>query len=555
MPVPLGSISIDEALITKQLKNDLKDDWFPDPLGYSEYFDKGLLASIIAGNFAENHGSYDPSQASLLNIPKGNFTLRYALETSVTDRAVYHALATHLLPYYDPLISWRVFSHRLSSAAVADSKKRSDPKYTFRNGISAWSDFLGCVQAKVTGNKVLLSTDLANYFENINLVQLHKVMIALIPSLDGTADEKSQVRSQVDQLFGYLPKWSYTADRGLPQNRDASSFLANLYMRAVDAEMIDAGHEYFRYMDDIKIVCDDVATARAALKKLVLALRPIGQFVNSGKTSILGAGSEELRRCLSSGSTEMKRINAAWQSKALGPISRSFQPLKQLTLRTLQDGKFDSREFRYCIGRLETLARCKEFEVPDSYFADITEMVLSGLDASPVSTDYICRYLRAMPLSGDQLLLILTHLTDPGRSLYNWKNYRLWVLLTQKEYRSPAALELAREIVRTREDDPTRAGATLYLGAVGELDDRHLIAERFSSLSSFLGQRSAIIAVHEVHYGPTKGGGVSIKEHVGPYIRSDLKGTYRALNREGIYVSKLEPMSITRFVDLERDYD
>jgi hypothetical protein len=131
----------------------------------------------------------------------------------------------------------------------------------------------------------------------------------------------------------------------------------------------------------------------------------------------------------------------------------------------------------------------------------------------------------------------------------------LWILLTQKRFESPAAIDLARRLLAERADDPTRAGATIYLGAMGSASDRAEIAEHFDDLKTFLGQRSAIIGMQELHFRPTAAGGPSIDTHVRPYLRGDLKGAYRALRRSGLYVSQLEPLSIARFVDLERDYD
>lgn len=553
MAVQLGGVSFDEDVVIKQLKIDFRDDWFPDPIGYADFISADLLPKIVIDNFKRNHGEYSPAKALLLNVPKSNFTLRYALETSFADRAIYHSLAMHLLQFYDPTISQWVFSHRSGDNT---SRERSDPKYVFRNGIQAWSDFLGCVQSAAVPGTVLLSTDLANYFENISLTKLKEIMLELVPALSASTEEKAQIRQLIEQLFGYLGSWSFNGDRGLPQNRDASSFLANVYMRSVDQAMLGRGYTYFRYMDDIKIVCASQAAAKRALKELVLALRPLGQVVNGGKTAIVSANNADaIRECLDLPSIEMKRIDTAWASKALNPISRTFIPLKRLAIDVLNAGKFNSREFRFCINRLETLARCSEFEVPPAYFDDITPLIIGGLDTSPVSTDQICRYLRAVHLSNGDYEALISHLLDEEKGIYNWKNYRLWVLFTQRQYRSNTLLTRAKEVVSQRADDPTRAGATLYLGAFGDTSDRELIASKFSELDSFLGQRNAVIAVQELHFRPAANRDVSIDTHVRGHLRDDLKGTYRALNRSGVYFEKLEPVSIARFVDQERDYD
>ncbi|NEI53335.1 hypothetical protein GR217_37805, partial [Rhizobium leguminosarum] len=93
MTIQCGNFVLDAASVARQLKQDFRDDWFPDPVGYSDLFESELLGKVIATNFEENHGEYRPSKAQLLNVPKSNFTLRYALETSLADRAVYQALS------------------------------------------------------------------------------------------------------------------------------------------------------------------------------------------------------------------------------------------------------------------------------------------------------------------------------------------------------------------------------------------------------------------------------------------------------------------------------
>lgn len=279
MSIDLGAIQFDDEIVLRQLKSDLKDDWFPDPRMFDDMFDQKIIQELISNNFSQNHGTYKPNKRSVLNVPKSNFTLRYGLEVSVSDRAFYHGLVSFLVPFFDPLIPWNVFSHRYT---------KKDNKYLFQRAVGAWSDFVGNIQATLTANPqaVLLSTDLANYFEHIDIEKLKEVMESLLPEVEATADEKGHIRSHLKTLFENLKEWCYTETSGLPQNRDASSFLANIYMLKVDSFMLELGYRYYRYMDDIKIICDDEFHARHALKRLSLQLRELGLSVNSKKTEI-----------------------------------------------------------------------------------------------------------------------------------------------------------------------------------------------------------------------------------------------------------------------------
>lgn len=542
MAVLLGPIEFDEKVIKRQLRRDLLDDWFPDPRRFEDMLDIDHVEAILVDNFQRNEGTFKPEKRTLFNIPKSNFTLRYGLEISLAERALYQALAARLVPLYDPLIPWNVFSHRAA--------KDPDGRYLFQRAIPAWQDFTGVVRDGLSKAQILLSTDLTNYFENIDLEKLRDTLIELLPELATDAAEKAVIRTHIATLFDCLKSWSYSERAGLPQNRDASSFLANIYMLPVDRAMIARGYRYFRYMDDIKIACNSEHHARMALKELSLELRYRGLAVNSGKTAIVPvAKSEEIAKCLDAGDAELQQIDSIWQTRSLRSISRSFPLLSDLSQRLLRHGEVGSRAFRYCIRRLEALASCPEFEVPDAYFAPMTPLVIDALSTNPASTDELARYLRAVPTTDDDLDRISRLLQDSERNYYTWQNYRLWVLLVQKKFNRPALVAYAMTIVQDQPDSATRCGATLYAGAFGSKDDRIAIARGFGALQSFMGQRAALLAIQELHFKP------HIRDYVRPSLRNDLKNVYKGLNRQGIYVAPPLPISITRVLDTERDYD
>jgi hypothetical protein len=533
---------MNERIVLKQLLRDLRDDWFPDPRRSIDLLDGEHLKNTVKANLIANKGLYEAGDRTILNVPKPNFTLRYGLETSVSDRAVYHALASYLIPFFDPLMPWNVFSHRHNP----NSKKR----YIFQHAISAWSDFTGVVQAASKSQRTLLSTDLTNYFENINLEKLRATFAELIEEIKVDQDKKNEILKHIDLLFRCLTKWCYSSISGLPQNRDASSFLANIYMLPVDKAMLAKGYQYFRYMDDIKIACEDKFVARRALKDLGLELRKLGLSVNSGKTAIIDSDDAgQVDESLDAGGEEFRQIASIWNTRSLSSILRSIPMLRALTIKVLEAKKVNSREFRYCIRRLEALATCVEFTVPPEYFEPITLLVIEMIPLHPAATDQFVRYLQAVNTTSAQLDSISEYLIDSKKSTYTWQNYRLWVLLVQKKYASSDLMCHARTVVEAGIDDANRHGASLYLGAMGSDSDRQLIAENFANVLSYLGQRIALIAVHELPYDPI------VKEYIQPALRADLKGVFKSLKRKVQYVAPAEKISITTILDVERDYE
>jgi hypothetical protein len=327
MPITMGDVVIDDAQLLKELRNDMKDDWFPDPLAFMDMLEGGVVATGMLKNFADNHGQYVPVYRKVFNIPKSDFTLRCALETGLSDRVLYHALASHLVPFYDQLLPWNVFSHRYDH-----TERRSG---LFKRHVPAWRDFVGAVRSAITPSSYLVSTDISNYYENIDLQSLQKRLLDLIPSIKANAAQQSTVRSHIALLFRCLDDWSYEKGRGLPQNRDASSFLANIYMLSVDRSMREKGYadSYFRYMDDIKIVCTDEYHARRALKDLSLMLRDIRLTLNSRKTQVCsGADTETLKNALDEGSGEVQHHPCDVENplsrshKAFHPVLEAYYP-------------------------------------------------------------------------------------------------------------------------------------------------------------------------------------------------------------------------------------
>lgn len=543
----IGNVVLDSPRIFSQLRQDLNDDWFPDPLQYRDMLngEQNHVTQAILANVEQNHGQYVASRRSVYNLPKSNFTLRYALEVSLADRAMYHALVALLIPLYDPLIPWNSFSYRWNLSLHG--------KTLFKRSVAAWKDFVGATKSALQPGMSLVSADISNYYENIDLKQLKDTLESLIPLLKASPEVKSSVWSNIALLFQWLKNWSLDANRGLPQNRDASSFLANLYLYPVDAAMRRAGYAetYFRYMDDIRLVCSNRFEARRALKTLSLALRDVGLALNAKKTDICdGPNFEKLNDYLPEVSPEIQHLDALWNTRKRDVILWSADELKNVTIDLIRTDRMDSKDFKFCMLRLEALALCTEFVVPPEFFKDVTPAILKGLVDSPSSTEYFSRYLQAVPMAETDLTFVANHLVDHARAIYNWQNYHLWSVLTRKKYITKALTAHACKIVSSADDTPTKAGASIYLGSGGDLDERRLVAERFRSLESFIGQRCALVATHELPFKP------HIKEHIKPFVRSDLIGVYKNLqSRKGNYLAPLKKKPLSSFMDREREYD
>lgn len=467
------------------------------------------------------------------------------METSLIDRAYYHALAAELLPFYDNLLSPVVLSHRYASSG--DRKGR----YLFLHPIEQWKLFRGYVAQEANNKNYILVTDVQNYFENIKINLLIRLLRERVAQLEATGLEKARIRTIIDHLSRCLKTWCFRGTHGLPQNRDASSFLGNILMMTIDEAMLKRGYTYFRYMDDIKIVTSSRYKARSALQDLIVELRKIGLNVNAAKTHILEPGTPEYSEIISQGDIELEQIDNMWRSRSLPVIRRSFEPLRRLAIRLIGENRTQERGFRFCVKRFENLALCTEIDLLPSYFESMIEAAITELDTQPCSTDQLVRFLKAAPTTQAQIGRVAGFLRDHERAIYDWQNYLLWQLLVYKEHDDPELIPIARKRISQSSLQADRAGAMLFLGALGEEKDRETVARYFVRCKNHLLQRNALIAVHELAFGR------GIKQHVAPHVLPYLKGTYRRIRErfKGCYHRPLPPVSYIDIYDDVTSYE
>lgn len=104
-----------------------------------------------------------------------------------------------------------------------------------------------------------------------------------------------------------------------------------------------------------------------------------------------------------------------------------------------------------------------------------------------------------------------------------------------KGFKDEDSVHMAKKRVLQSDGAAERAGAVLYVGAMGSLEDRRFLSERFESFGEHLSQRNALIAVHEIDFN------MGIKQNVKNHVLPSLEGTYRRL-REGFFGQYFRPL-------------
>ena len=151
-----------------------------------------------------------------------------------------------------------------------------------------WKEHQNNLRESLSRKKYLVTTDIASYFENINILVLK----------DAIRSDMKGKRTIMNLLFYLLEnihtRYEYEVNtyNGLPQESiNCSRILAYYFLHPNDNKMAkfckEHNAEYYRFADDMSITVDDEVTGRKALKIITESLRRLNLVSSIEKTSII----------------------------------------------------------------------------------------------------------------------------------------------------------------------------------------------------------------------------------------------------------------------------
>lgn len=533
-------------LVLKHLRQDMRDDWYFDCLQYDDLFKNPAEAKrIIVALLHEWNGVYCGTRSVVRNIPKKGYGERYGLETDFFDRFVYQAICSFLIPFYDPLLGHRVLSYRYDPAPL-------NAKYLFKNKIDRWFTFEGVTLTFRRSARHLLVTDLSNFFENVSRVQIVNALERAIPDLVATGPEKLQIRNAIATLDRLLTQWTFSRDHGLPQNRDASSFLSNILLSSVDREMTRKGYDYYRYVDDIRIISDSELHARKALQELIRQLRTVGLNINANKTEILSpdVSSTKVAEYFPSQDSSTIAINQMWQSRSRRIVTKSVTYIFEILSQCIAAGDSQTRTFRFAVNRVAKIVESGLFDVGDALSINLLDTLSRSLSEHAVTTDQYCRLIATLDRDGRCMPALEAFLLTEDGAIHDWQNYNIWMLLAVRRYRSEGLLGLADRKLREDVKSGEAAAILIWLRCVGETALIERCVGQFGSLP-YQNARYLLIASSELNED-------ALRPLYGR-VPISLKGTARRAkhhcNEEGLPFAVRESSDLLNLVDEVSGYD
>lgn len=544
--IEILAFPIDVDAVLQHLHRDMRDDWFEDVLQHRDLFaNKAALREVLHEVLLEGNGRYSATKRYICDIPKKGLGIRYALETNFYDRFIYQAICSYLIPFYDPLLSHRILGHRYD-------KKNATGKNLFKGRIELWQTFEGVTRTALQNNQALFATDLINYFENIAIENVRSAFESLLPKIKASGPEKVLIRNAINTLCELMVYWGYSERHGLPQNRDASSFIANVVLNSVDHEMVKLGFDYYRYVDDIRIICSTPRAARHAANTLIGKLRTVGMNINSSKTKILTADSSsaDINEFFPNSDDRSSAIDNMWRSRSRRIIVRSTKYIFQLLHECIDSKQTQSRQFRFAANRLLRLIDAGIFDVQDEISNKFKSLLIDSFEDHAASTDQYCRLLSSLTLLPSELQRIEQFLCDPERSIHAWQNYHLWLVFARIKHKSEGLLNLAKQRIQENVLNPDVAAIFIYLRCVNEVGFLEGMVAAFRPDWPYYHQRNYLLATSDCSRELLR----PIVPHLGPKLRGTA-GRAKSHYIDNIPLAERERTPMPQMYDELSPYD
>ncbi|WP_082654773.1 RNA-directed DNA polymerase [Janthinobacterium sp. Ant5-2-1] len=278
-------LSLDQTLLVRAL-NSTKQSYFPTYVGLrilgsqlvkqeSNFLDRLLSRRLVAGE-KWRYQSFDMYKGSTITKNGLEHEYRSCLApspiTSLAEAAILMQLAA--LPAFSP--ASRAYSYQWPSTRTAGVSYRYFIEgYKERNrDVATALDVPGTIA---------VITDIRKFYPSATKDQARHVFRELFNG------SKKNERIHEDSITGFFEQMLDISIKGIPVGPATSHILGHLVLRDVDAELTSAyGSNYFRYVDDIVVVC--AASQEQQVKNCISqCLLRNGFEINDEKTTIASA--------------------------------------------------------------------------------------------------------------------------------------------------------------------------------------------------------------------------------------------------------------------------
>lgn len=472
--VTINGVKVDLQLARNKVISDSYDDWFHDPLNFIDLSHEDFLFEYFKESFNKE---YKVSEAEIFYLPKKTFTLRKAMVIPYAERVFYAALVEVLGKNIDEALSPYVFSARYNS------QKNNG---LIISGVEQWKKMQYLLKEYSFKYKYVIEIDILNFYDNIDIELLGKKISAVCL----TPNERNASKELVKVLKTFANK-----SNGIPQNNDVSSLLATFYLNQVDAYMRHHVPAYVRFMDDIRIFCNDKFEARRYLTLIEKELRRLNLSLNGQKTKIINLN-PRLKKEKNEIATsyrkpfdlERSKLSRFSNSRNVSYNNEAFHLAIKVLLENVKENPTgDNSNERKLHQAITTIRRCVSKGVNLEEGSDIIQFLEEAgalLKERPWVTPQICTMIGVLDKTyipnrfwNEAIEIVL----DVKYNVYPWQGYHLWLLLAKHKIDDVKLRKYASNYLDSNDETsrPIIAAMMIYMGTIDK-DFRRVILRKYN---------------------------------------------------------------------------
>lgn len=247
-------------------------------------FEQNLYLTSLIESVVE--GTYLPQKPYLHCSAKSKGIDRPTVSISIEDSIIYR----YCLEQVQNDLLAKIRNKNIRGGVRITSIRTESGDFEYEKSFLDWKSHINEVATGLGNHKYAVVTDIASYFENINITFLKDLVRSNV-------NGKGKI---LDLLFYFLEQtairenYAVNKSTGLLQEEiDCSRILAYFFLHPVDDDMAEfiggKDFEYFRFVDDMTILLDSEVEGKHALNYLFRSLRSLNLVCGVEKTSIIEA--------------------------------------------------------------------------------------------------------------------------------------------------------------------------------------------------------------------------------------------------------------------------
>jgi len=534
---------LDLNIAIERTRTDMNDDWYYDSLQYIDLLNSDYLYAELKEYFYQN--SYKASKAEKFYVPKNNFTLREAYILPLIDRVIYMAIASELGELIDDSLIPNVFAPRYN---------RIKQNSLLINGVEQWLKMKYRISQEIDKKdndkfefNCILHVDILNYYDNID----KKLLVEKLKRIATNNNHLNTIKLLETFLFSYSEK-----STGLPQNNEASALLSTFYLNQVDVFIDNHTHSYYRFADDIKILCKDKYEARKFLVLLEKELKRCQLSVNSQKTKIVEIVDSYERKEKSELVITREEIASIFNPKIemIKVLSKSsnyqyrneaFHAAITLLSENINvDGNENdeqSTNLVFALRIIEFLGKSKiHFQTYQNELLVSLLKAVKVLKDKPWITPQVCKILSL--IESDEFtsffVIDLKELVlNEYLNLYPYQQFQIWLLFAKQKFESKDLIKHA--IQKIEINDSTQKATTsaqiLYLSTIDKNFKRIILRKLEENFTTgYFQNRAALIALRSFNLLEPK------KEAIHPALSGSFPFTSKFGHKDLVFYRDIE---------------